>query len=104
MELHERLSSSAVGELESRGVDPFAEVKNRIHLAIIEDLGRQLFTTDIDSAGVRANVGEEIRTRLSEETGIARDDRERLIEELSDDILGNGPLERLLADDTVSEI
>jgi pilus assembly protein CpaF len=104
MELHERLSSSSTSESDSRAVDPFAEVKNRIHLAIIEDLGRQLFTTDIDAAGVRANVGEEIRARLGEETGISRDDRERLIEELSDDILGNGPLERLLADDTVSEI
>jgi pilus assembly protein CpaF len=104
MELHERLSSATGHESGLRGGDPFAEVKNRIHLAIIEDLGRQLFTTDIDNAGLRANVGDEIRTRLAEETGISREDRERLIEELSDDILGNGPLERLLADDTVSEI
>jgi pilus assembly protein CpaF len=104
MELHERLSSSSAGTDDARAVDPFAEVKNRIHLAIIEDLGRQLFTTDIDASGLRENVGEEIRARLNEETGISRDDRERLIEELSDDILGNGPLERLLADDTVSEI
>jgi pilus assembly protein CpaF len=104
MELHERLSSATGHESGLRSGDPFAEVKNRIHLAIIEDLGRQLFTTDIDTAGLRANVGDEIRTRLAEETGISREDRERLIEELSDDILGNGPLERLLADDTVSEI
>jgi pilus assembly protein CpaF len=105
MELHERLSTSAAGpSRDSRQRDPFAEVKNRIHLAIIEDLGRQLFTTDIDPAGLRASVGDEIRARLGEETGISRDDRERLTEELSDDILGHGPLERLLADDTVSEI
>ena len=104
MELHERLSSSSTNGANSRRRDPFAEVKNRIHLAIIEDLGRQLFTTDIDAAGLRANVGEEIRSRLADETGISREDRERLTEELSDDILGHGPLERLLADDTVSEI
>jgi pilus assembly protein CpaF len=105
MELHERLSASSVTrEGFGNGHDPFAEVKNRIHVAIIEDLGRQLFTTDIDRAGLRARVVEEIRVRLGEETGISRDDRERLIEDLSDDILGHGPLERLLADDTVSEI
>ncbi len=52
-----------------RGGDPFAEVKNRIHLAIIEDLGRQLFTTDIDTAGLRANVVDEIRTRLARGDG-----------------------------------
>src|SRR5438067_176528 len=104
MELHERLSSGSSNGADARLRDPFAEVKNRIHLAIIEDLGRHLFTSEIDAAGLRANVGEEIRSRLSEETGISRDDRERLTEELSDDILGHGPLERLLGDDTVSEI
>jgi pilus assembly protein CpaF len=104
VDLQERLSSATGDEVQPRAGDPFAEVKNRIHLGIIEDLGRQLFTSDIDSAGLRGKVGEEIRVRLGEEAGIARDDRERLIEELSDDILGNGPLERLLADDTVSEI
>src|SRR5712671_1642601 len=103
MELHERLSSSA-SEIAQRMHDPFAEVKNRVHLAVIEDLGRQLFTTDIDQAELRPRVVEEIRVRLAQETGLARDDRERLVDELIDDILGNGPLERLLADDTVSEI
>ena len=38
------------------------------------------------------------------EPGIARSDRERLVRELADDILGHGPLERLLADDTITEI
>ncbi len=104
MELHERLSSTATNGAGNGARDPFAEVKNRIHLAIIEDLGRQLFTSDIDPSGLRARVGDEIRARLGEETGISREDRERLTEELSDDILGHGPLERLLADDTVSEI
>jgi pilus assembly protein CpaF len=104
MELHERLSSGSSNGVDTRLRDPFAEVKNRIHLAIIEDLGRQLFTSEIDASGLRVNVGEEIRSRLGEEAGISREDRERLTEELSDDILGHGPLERLLSDDTVSEI
>jgi pilus assembly protein CpaF len=104
MELHERISATSPSGTDARVRDPFAEVKNRIHLAIIDDLGRQLFTSDIDAVGLRANVGDEIRSRLGEETGISRDDRERLTEELSDDILGHGPLERLLSDNTVSEI
>src|SRR4051812_26755259 len=103
MELHERLSSPA-SDVAQRLHDPFADVKNRIHLAVIEDLGRQLFTTDIDRTGLRPQVVEEIRSRLAQETGIARDDREHLVDDLIDDIMGHGPLERLLADDTVSEI
>jgi pilus assembly protein CpaF len=105
MELHERLSSSPVREVSQRLRDPFADIKNRIHLGVIEDLGRQIFNEDIDGGtGLRSTVVEEIRGRLAGESGISHDDRERLVEELTDDILGHGPLERLLADDTVSEI
>src|SRR6478672_8234411 len=103
MELHERLSSPA-GDAEQRLHDPFADVKNRIHLAVIEDLGRQLFTADTDGVPLRPRVIEEIHGRLAQEAGISREDRERLVDELIDDIMGHGPLERLLADDTVSEI
>src|ERR1700740_505755 len=103
MELHERIASSSVAAVHSRS-DPFADVKNRIHLGVIEDLGRQIFTTDIDQGSMRPMVVEEIRERLAQESGISREDRERLVEELTDDIMGHGPLERLLADDTVSEI
>src|SRR6185503_3590886 len=43
-------------------------------------------------------------THLGTESGISKDDRERLVAEISDDILGHGPIERLLADDSVTEI
>ena len=103
MELHERLSpGQAAGP--SLSADPFADVKNRIHLGVIEDLGRQIFDTDVDRATLKARVTGEITTRLAQETGISREDRVTLAEDIADDILGHGPLERLLADDTVTEI
>src|ERR671938_627005 len=103
MELHERLTS-ARPIVASGGRDPFAEVKNRIHLAVIGDLGPQLFATSIDPFALRERVTAEIETRLAAEAGISRDDRERIAGEIAADILGHGPLERLLADDSVSEI
>jgi pilus assembly protein CpaF len=53
---------------------------------------------------LRDRVVGDIRNHLTQEAGISRDDRERLVAEISDDILGHGPLERLLADDSVTEI
>src|SRR6184192_2440967 len=103
MELHERLSTSRPVVAPS-GPDPFAEVKNRIHLAVIGDLGPQLFSTTMDPLGLRDRVNGDIRNQLGDEAGISRDDRERLVAEISDDILGHGPIERLLADDSVTEI
>jgi pilus assembly protein CpaF len=103
MELHERLST-ARPMVHGTGPDPFAEVKNRIHLAVIGELGPQLYTSTMDPIALRDRVVGDIRTQLGVESGISRDDRERLVAEISDDILGHGPLERLLADDSVTEI
>ena len=103
MELHERIGPSR-GDTPARTLDPFADVKNRIHLGIIEDLGRQIFDAEIDRSTLQSRVTAEIATRLAQETAIARDDRVTLAAEIADDILGHGPLERLLADDSVTEI
>src|SRR2546421_1919324 len=103
MELHERLSTSRP-VAPSTGPDPFADVKNRVHLAVISQLGPQLFNTTMEPATLRDRVRDDIREKLGEEAGISRDDRERLVASISDDILGHGPLERLLADDSVTEI
>jgi pilus assembly protein CpaF len=103
VELHERLASDAGGTWHGP-VDPFAEVKNRIHLGLIDDLGRQIFNQEIEPEALRARVNAEVAARLNEESGISHEDREALAEALTDDILGHGPLERLLADDTITEI
>ncbi|HSB39468.1 MAG TPA: CpaF family protein [Gaiellaceae bacterium] len=104
MELHERLSrTNGDGPAWTGTADPFAEVKNRIHLAIVSELGPRLFeVADGDSA--RDRVVGEIRTQLQQEVGLSREDREQIASEIADDIFGYGPLERLLPDDSISEI
>ncbi len=84
--------------------DPFADVKDRVHKAVISGLGPRVFNTDTDPASLRDRVVTDVTQELDAEAGIARSDRERLVRELTDDILGHGPLERLLADDTITEI
>jgi pilus assembly protein CpaF len=107
MELHERIKSAnvAVAAAEADGkVDPFAEVKTRLHLAIIGELGPQLYNVAGDNELVHDRIVGEIKQRLAQEPGISREDRERLANEIEADILGYGPIEPLLSDDTVSEI
>jgi len=106
MELHERLSSvstAAATTPSANGRDPFAEVKNRIHLMLVSDLGPQLFdVSDHDEARERAMA--EIREQLQQEPQLSRSDRERLAREISDDVFGYGPLEQLISDPSISEI
>jgi len=103
MELHERLTTARPAPPPGRD-DPFAELKNRVHMAVIGDLGPQLFNVSMDPVALRDRVLVDIRRHLSDEQGVSRDDRERLASAIADDALGHGPLERLLADDSISEI
>ena len=103
MDLRERLSA-ARAPTPSRGADPFADLKNRVHLAVIGELGPQLFNTSMDPEGLRDRVAADIKTHLAQETGLSRDDRDGIAAAIADDILGHGPLERLLADDSITEI
>jgi len=102
MELHERLASE--GATAPLPYDPFAELKNRVHLGLIEDLGKQIFGAPVGEDVIEARITSEIGVRLEREPGLSKDDRERLIGELRDDVLGHGPIERLLGDDTITEI
>ena len=105
MELHERLQQAGA-PIEVRpdsARDPFADVKNRIHLALVSELGPRLFDVS-DGDAARERVEAEIRTQLLQEAGLSREDRTRLASEIADDIFGYGPLEQLLPDATISEI
>src|ERR1043165_4710529 len=101
MELHERLNTAKPIQGKE---DPFAEVKSRVHFTVIGDLGPQLYNVNMDPESLRERVLADVRDQLAQETGISRDDRQRIALEITDDILGHVPLERLLADETVTEI
>ncbi len=101
MDLSERLKTTRPTEGER---DPFGELKSRVHFAVIGDLGPQLFNVNMDPEELRERVLADLREQLEQETGVSRDDQNRIALEVADDILGHGPLDRLLVDDTVTEI
>src|SRR3954453_15774640 len=101
MKLHERLTNvtAPVGR-----EDPFADLKNRIHFTVIGDLGPQLYNVSMEPEDLRERVLADVRDQLAQEPGFSRDDRGGIATELANDILGHGPLERLLEGETVTEI
>ncbi len=104
MELHERLTAGQNAAAPSFEVDPFADIKNRIHMAVISEVGPKLSNDAIDREALREHVTSSIDAQLRAEVGLSREDRAAIAEAVSDDILGHGPIERLLADDTITEI
>jgi pilus assembly protein CpaF len=103
MELRERIAAVRPVAVEVVD-DAFAEVRDRIHTDLIADLGPQLANAEIEPAALRERVRAQARARLEAERGLAAADRERLADEITDDTLGHGPIEKLLADDSVTEI
>jgi pilus assembly protein CpaF len=84
--------------------DPYAELKTRIHHACIAKLGPELFTketTEDLSETVLRTVTEQL---MLDRTPLTREERRQIVREISDDILGYGPLEPLLRDDSITEV
>jgi pilus assembly protein CpaF len=86
-------------------LDPFAVVKQKAHEALFARLGARLFDSSLTEEQVRTHVVAEIG-RLMEETSapLTSAERMRLVSEIGDDVLGHGPIERFLSDDSVTEI
>ncbi len=85
-------------------VDPHAELKNRIQRACISKLGSALYTIGSSqelATLVKDTVAEELAL---DPTPLSRAERVRVEQEIADDILGYGPLEPVLRDETVTEI
>jgi pilus assembly protein CpaF len=85
-------------------VDPYAELKTRIHHACIAKLGPQLFSTQSDE-----EISEKVLRAVTEQlaldrTPLTREERRQITKEITDDILGYGPLEPFLHDDSVTEV
>src|SRR5437870_2781280 len=85
-------------------VDPYAELKTRIHHGVIATVGVELFkqemTEDLHERVLRA-VTEQL---VLDRTPLTREERRQIVREITDDILGYGPIEPLLRDDSVTEV
>ena len=88
-----------------RYVDPYAAIKRSLHQALLESLGPSLYDARMDEKELEARVRQTLQEVIaSEETLLSTSDRRRISAEVSDEILGYGPLEPFLRDVTVTEI
>ena len=81
------------------------ELKAHVHAELLKELGPQLYDADMDQDELSQKVRGVLADVLgSQERAISNADRTRVTQEISDDILGYGPIEPYLRDPDVSEV
>src|SRR6478736_8089638 len=81
------------------------ELRQRIHHHLIEELGPILYDTRLSEDDLRRRVNEQLHAALAQERApLSAADKAQLIQDVADDILGYGPIDRLLKEDEISEV
>ncbi|MDQ0075012.1 CpaF family protein [Arthrobacter oryzae] len=104
---HEALSqvTVAVGTGGSAPVDALAGLKQRAGKALFERLGARLTDSSLTDEELRKIARDELSLVIDEEqVPLSPEERRRLIRDVGDDVLGYGPLQRYLEDQSVTEI
>ncbi|MET3920458.1 pilus assembly protein CpaF [Arthrobacter sp. UYEF20] len=86
-------------------VDAFAALKQRAATALFERMGARFNDSAVKEDELRSSAREEL-TRIidAEQVPLSAEERSRLVRDVADDVLGYGPLQRLLDDPAVTEI
>lgn len=89
--------------------DPYQSLKTRIHKRIVDEMSLEeskvLTDKDVDRKTLENVVARIANAVMDEEPlPVPRSDKSRVIAEVVDEVLGFGPIEPLLKDDTISEI
>ncbi len=85
--------------------DRLDELKGSVHTELLKQLGPTLYAADLD----QHELDQRVRGVLTEVLGsqdrpLSNNERSRVTQEISDDILGYGPLEPYLRDPEISEV
>jgi pilus assembly protein CpaF len=85
--------------------DALAKLKDRVGKALFERMGSRMNDPSLGEDALRTIVLSELDEVVEEENvPLSTGERQRLTAELADDVLGYGPLQRLLDDNAVTEI
>ena len=81
------------------------ELRQKIHHHLIDELGPILYDRRLSEDDLRRRVHEQLQAALAQERApLSAADKAQLIQDVSDDILGYGPIDRLLKDEDITEV
>ena len=97
-------AAPALRPVQASSLEGFNDLKFQIYEQLLRELDLDV-VQGLDTADLRKAVEDAAGSMIAaRDVPLSRVDRQRLVREVSDEILGLGPLEALMADPTVSEI
>src|SRR4051794_4397207 len=97
-------TSAATAYRSASGVDRWFQIKSQLHARLLNSLSPDQLRS-LNKEGVRDQIGTVVERLLRDDRiPMTVQERERLIEEVLDEVFGLGPLEPLLKDPTISDI
>lgn len=98
-------ASSLGGNVISQPIDALAGLKQRAALALFDRLGTRFGDTSSSDEELRSIAVDELSGVIDDEqVPLSPEERRRLIREIADEVMGYGPLQKLLEDPSVTEI
>ena len=93
------------GPAVTTGADPYVAIKRRAQEALFVRMGARMSRADITEEQLHRLVVEELGAVLAADRApLSAAERQLLLDEITEDVLGYGPLEAFLADPQVTEI
>jgi pilus assembly protein CpaF len=81
------------------------EMRQKMHQFVIHELGPLLTDQRISESELRRQVDEQLLRALAQERiALTVAERQALVQSVTDDVLGYGPIDQLLRDDTITEV
>ena len=97
--------SSRPERTEPAAVDPLARMKQRAEQALFARLGARLYDSSLTEEQLQSFVQQELTQVVeAEQTPLTPGERQRLAVEVANDVLGYGPIQVLLDDESVTEV
>ncbi len=83
----------------------FDDLKESVHEELLVQLGPKLYDANLSPSELEAMVRQALADVMAaSDRPLTSTDRQRITQEIADDILGYGPIEPYLRDDSVSEV
>lgn len=105
-EPHENAIEQLLAEEQTKQVvDPFLELKQRVRERLYAKVGSRMTDPSMSEAELRQLLVQELQAAIAEDdVPLAHSERRQLVEEISRDVIGYGPIQGLLDDPSITEI